>query len=350
MRRPSITFLIFLAAAIYVVWVALSLDDRWPFRRVFDVSPGFRQVIFFRDLSDSIRAGISPHEAHLLWVIRDPEPADGTFDTFARNFGTMLRRASPSELPVVIPLDILMSATGESFTLIRLIAVVWDVFAVDKSFTWITLIGIVAAGLILGTAAYVLLPLLIAVQVRRHRRRPTLWPLLFGGLFVCAVFTCFFSLIVSVIYPFTCGFGYPDNINSAVDAYLTEHAAGDPVITIFEEDSRFAHFAATQDLRLGNRIDLSEREYTSSEINAIIGDIDNDRIWILFERDAPHLDRNLDAVLAAIAASHIGVPFLRGPISFMGTPERSDHWSIFGYDANSNVFSPRGTHPPYCFG
>jgi hypothetical protein len=323
MRRPSIKSLMMLFVAIYVVWVALTVGELWPFHRMFDAPPESRMVVFYKDLYDGGRVEISPREAHLLWVIRDPEPADGTFDTFARNFSEMFRRASPLELPVVIPLDILMTATGESFTLLRQIA-------------------IVAAGLILATVAYFVLPPLAAF-VWRWIRTPSQQARSAGILVICGCCLCY-------LIPFSipvCYLGSSDELSSGIGQYILEHVTGDPVITIFAEDSRFAHFAATQDLRLGSRIDLSQREFSTAEIEALIERIDDDRVWVLFERGAPYLDRNFEAVVAALEASGRGFPFLRGPSKSLwlstnlgggiSESELSDYWHIRSYDANSDT-------------
>ncbi len=56
--------------------------------------------------------------AHFIWIVRDLEKIETAVPgdmagVILRNFGTMLGRASPFELVVAIPLDILTTLTGE---------------------------------------------------------------------------------------------------------------------------------------------------------------------------------------------------------------------------------------------
>lgn len=289
--------------------------------------PEFRYKLFRNDLYVGPRSQISPREAYLLWVIRDTEPADGTFDTFSHNFNTMLSRAQPLELPVVIPLDLLALLFGDAYALIRLIA-------------------IVASGLIFATAAYLLLWPIIKALVRRHRTKPAPRPLIVGiaFLFVCSVFTS----VTDYLLFRGCPNGYPDDIGRAVGAFNRSYAAGEPVITIFGEDSRFAYFVETQQLHLDGAIDLSQREFSATEIETLVSSIDADRVWVLFERGAPYLNRNYGAVIEAISAGDRGLPFVEGPalrfignlegtLTYFSGSELSDDWTILGYDASSEI-------------
>jgi hypothetical protein len=324
-----------IVAAIYIVWVALTVGELWPLHRVFDVPAEYWHDVFFRDLFDGTRVDISPREAHLLWVIRDPEPADGTFDTFTRNFSAMLRRATPLELPVVIPLDLLMLPFGESFVLLRLIAMA-------------------AAGIIVAAVAYII-ALPFAAAVWRWLQSPSR-----GAIIAAGAFGCFGTLCcLSLLGPRMCYFGVSDQMHLGLSAYLSEHVAGDPVITLFGEDSRFAHFAATQDLRLANRIDLSQRLFTAAEIDGLIAGIEADRVWVMFERGEPLLDRNYTGVMNALEAGDRGKPFIRGPgiifNVFSGAGESiseqdlNDSWRIAGYDANFEDVLRLGPDIPSCW-
>jgi hypothetical protein len=299
-----------IAAAIYIVWVALTVGELWPLHRVFDVPPEDRITIVFKELINGPRADITPREAHLLWVTRDPEPADGTFDTFTGNFGTMLSRSHPVELPVTIPLDFLTLIFGESFHLIRLMTVIAAVTI------WVMAAATIFRGL-------------------RQRSRRTL---IAGGAVACAAVFCGMALLGPAHVCFSANRPLP--IDQAVRGYLAERAPEDSVITIFDDDSRLTHFDATLDLRRGHHIDLSQRAFTAVDIEALIAKLDDGRVWLLYERGDPELESNWSAAAAVLETTGRTVGFFRAPRWGMpsGVGESitiahiRDNWVIQSYD------------------
>ena len=221
MRRPSITFLLFLFAIFALLTFAAASAD------------------------------ITDAEARLLWIVRDPErvePASisDTARLLARNFRAMLDRAAARDLPLTVPLDLWTMLVGGSVFAARMGAVA-ALFAVALILRWI---------------------------MRRLGFRKRLADI----LIVTAL------ALISVAGALLLALGsYGPPVSGVVASYQAERRPAEPVITVFSDDSSLGYYQAQVDLRRGVGIDLGWREFTPEEIARAAASLGSGTVWLIVE-------------------------------------------------------------------
>ncbi len=211
---------------------------------------------------------IAPGEARLLWIVRDTEPVTfgNMLGAIPRNFGVMLRRAKPDELPTAILLDLWTAMFGHSLASLRATGIL-----VPASGYWIIVAGL-----------YCVFPLL-----RRLSGRMILIAGLVVSLLTCAVLA-FFGPDVYDVYTHCFVIYCP--LSEAIENYTILRPLDEPVLTVFGGDSTFGYYHDVQDLRGGITIDLSQRAYSYEELTAVVQKLGKAPVWLLVDISAPQHD------------------------------------------------------------
>lgn len=197
---------------------------------------------------------ITPGEARLLWIVRDPEPVTfgNMLGAIPRNFGVMLSRAALYELPTAVLLDLWTMVFGHSLASLRAAGIL--VLAVG--------VWIIIAGLYLGNR---------------------LTRIVFGGMILVVV------AVLAIIGPYVAGIiiidfvtNYP--LSAIIECYTLHRPLDEPVLIVFGGDTMLGYYDSRQNLRGGIAIDLSQRAYSSEELAAVVATLGEAPVWVMVDR------------------------------------------------------------------
>ena len=206
--------------------------------------------------------------AHFIWIVRDLEKIETAVPgdmagVILRNFGTMLGRASPFELVVAIPLDILTTLTGE------LHVTVW---------IGVSLLALPGAAL-------------ICRSLRRFRPVVPFLVLLLTGFIYLQL------LSPRVIFSGQLLLG------ELVEAYNRIRLPHELTIAVYTEDSTLGYLEAQGHLSPSLHIGAEWLSFSAEEIDRIVAGWGGGTIWMILDGSDPTMSAVADELEDALERS-----------------------------------------------